>query len=346
MRVLVTGHLGYIGTCLVPRLLAAGYEVTGSDSDLFNHCSYGTEPVPVTNLQQDVRDLQSQHLEGFEAIIHLAGLSNDPLGELNPRLTDEINFRATERLARLASDVGIRRFVFSSSCSSYGKAGEEFVNEDDRLNPVTAYGRSKVDAEIALSRLAGNDFSPTYLRNATVYGYSPRIRFDLVINNLVAWAHTTGRVLLKSKGLAWRPLVHVEDVADAFIATLQAPLDRIHNEAFNIGLTEENFRVSEVAEMVATEIPGTTLDMVKGAQADQRTYRVNCDKARSALLDWEPQWLTRRGIRDLCQTYREYGLQQRDFEGSRYQRVAHLQQLMASGAVGQDLRFPVVGTGN
>ena len=341
MRVLVTGHLGYIGTCLVPRLLSAGYAVTGSDSDLFSHCNYGTGPVPITNLQQDVRDLQRHQLEGFDAIVHLAGLSNDPLGELNPQLTDEINFRATERLARLARDVGIRRFVFSSSCSTYGKAGEDFVNEDHGFNPVTAYGRSKVDAETALSRLATKDFSPTFLRNATVYGYTPRIRFDLVINNLVAWAYTTGRVLLKSQGLAWRPLVHVEDVADAFIATLRAPVESIHDQAFNIGITQENFRVKALAEMIVTEIPGTRLDMAKGAQADERTYRVNCDKARSVLKDWKPRWETRHGIRNLNQIYNQYGLQQQDFEGSRYQRVAHLQKLMASGAIQQDLRKPV-----
>ena len=338
MRVLVTGHLGYIGSCLVPELLAAGFAVTGSDTDLYRQCSYGAEPTPVPNLGKDIRDLQSQDLGGFEALVHLAGLSNDPLGELDPRLTDEINCRATERLARIARDAGLRRFVFSSSCSAYGAAGESFVREDHALKPVTAYGRSKVEAEAALARLADSDFSPIFLRNATVYGYTPRMRFDLVLNNLVAWAHTTGKVHLKSRGLAWRPLVHVEDVATAFVAALQAPLDRIHNEAFNIGRTEENFRVSALAEMVVNELPETVLDMAPGATADRRTYRVNCDKAQSVLNQWRPKWRARDGIQSLARSYSKHGLQLADFEGPRYQRVAHLKQLIETGAIQPGLR--------
>lgn len=340
MHVLVTGHLGYIGTSLTPRLMAAGFQVTGCDPDFYRNCSFGAEPAPIPNLLKDVRDLQVHDLAGFDAIIHLAGLSNDPLGELNPRLTDAINYRASVRVASMARDAGVYRFIFSSSCSTYGAAGEDFVDEHHALNPVTAYGRSKVMAEQALSRLANDEFSPTYLRNATVYGYSPRIRFDLVINNLVAWAHTTGRVLLKSQGLAWRPLVHVEDVADAFVATLQAPRERIHNQAFNIGLTEENFRVNELAEMVVNELPGTVLDMVEGAEADKRTYRVNCDKVKTVLEHWQPRWSTRASIGGLRKIYFEYALQQQDFEGPRYQRVAHLKHLMASGMVDSELRIP------
>ncbi len=345
MRVLVTGHLGYIGASLVPRLLAAGYEVTGCDPDFYKKCSFGGEPSAVPNLLKDVRDLHPHELAGFDAVVHLAGLSNDPLGELNPQLTDEINYRATARLARLARKAGVERFVFSSSCSSYGAAGEEYVDEDHALNPVTAYGRSKVMAEQALRQLASDNFSPTFLRNATVYGYSPRIRFDLVINNLVAWAHTTGRVLLKSQGLAWRPLVHVDDVSEAFIATLRASRSRIHNQAFNIGITEENFRVNQLAEMVVAEMPGAVLDMARGAEADKRTYRVNCDKARSCLEHWQPRWSTRDGIQSLGRVYREHGLQQHDFEGPRYQRVAHLKQLMASGELDHGLRIPVMSPG-
>jgi len=339
-RVLVTGHLGYIGTSLVPRLLAEAYDVTGCDPDFYRNCSFGAEPVQVPNLLKDVRDLQQDDLAGFDAVIHLAGLSNDPLGELNPRLTDEINYRATERVARLARDAGIQRFVFSSSCSSYGAAGEEFIDENGVLNPVTAYGRSKVDAEQALSKLACEAFSPTYLRNATVYGYSPRIRFDLVINNLVAWAYTTNRVLLKSLGLAWRPLVHVADVTDAFIATLKAPRAQIHDQAFNIGLTEENFRVNELAKMVVAEIPGTVLDIADGAEADRRTYRVNCDKAQTILKHWQPRQRVNSSIQELSRIYREHDLRRDDFEGPQFQRVAHLKHLIKTGVVDAELRLP------
>lgn len=338
MKVLVTGHLGYIGVCLVPRLRAAGHEVTGCDTDLYRRCSFGSMPDPVANLGKDIRDLATPDLAGFDAIVHLAGLSNDPLGELDPALTDEINCRATVALACTARDAGAGLFLFSSSCSSYGAAGEDLVDENQALNPVTAYGRSKVEAEQALSQLAGDEFSPVYLRNATVFGLSPRIRFDLVVNNLVAWAHTTGRVLLKSQGLAWRPLVHVEDVSDAFLACLAAPRDRIHDQAFNIGRTGQNYRVRELAHMVAEEMPGTRVDMVEGAQADRRTYRVNCDKARSVLTGWRPRWDLRAGIRSLAEAYRVQGLAQAEFEGQRYQRVAHLKHLLAEGELDETLR--------
>lgn len=347
MRVLVTGHLGYIGTCLVPRLVSAGYEVVGCDTDLFRGCSFGDLPAQVPNLGSDIRDLEARQLEGFDAIMHLAGLSNDPLGELDPRLTHEINCLATVNLARRARESGVSCFVYSSSCSSYGAAGEEFVDEDATMNPVTAYGRSKVDAERGLARLAGRDFTPVYLRHATVYGHTPRIRFDLVVNNLVAWAHTTGRVFLKSRGLAWRPLVHVEDVADAFLACLRSPRENIHDQAFNIGRSDENYRVSELAEMVASEMPGTVVEMAEGAQADKRTYRVNCDKALATLTGWQPSWTVSAGIRSLAEIYRHYGLNLDEFEGSRYQRVAHLKERLASGDIDSGLRHrePPANTG-
>ena len=338
MRLLVTGHLGYIGTCLVPRLLKAGHDVTGCDTDLYRRCSFGDLPEPVPNLGHDIRDLEAHQLVGFDAIVHLAGLSNDPLGELDPQLTHEVNCRATIRLASLARDVGVRRFVFSSSCSTYGAAGEDFVNEESTLAPVTAYGRSKVEAERGLAELAADDFSPICLRNATVYGYSPRIRFDLVVNNLVAWAHTTGRVFLKSRGLAWRPLVHVEDVAEAFLACLHAPRETVHGQAFNIGRSSQNYRVNELARMVAAEMPGTTVDMAEGAVADTRTYRVDCSKARSVLTSWQPSWNVRDGIRSLASTYRELGLAREAFEGVQFQRVAHLKARIAFGDVDSELR--------
>jgi nucleoside-diphosphate-sugar epimerase len=340
MQVLVTGHLGYIGTCLVPRLLHAGFEVTGTDTDLYRRCTYGQLDERVPNLSRDIRDLSSSDLEGLEAVVHLAGLSNDPLGELNPRLTMEINHVATVNLAEMARAAGVRRFLFSSSCSNYGAAGEAEVTEDHPFNPVTAYGRSKVAAEQDLSALAASGFSPTYLRNATVYGYSPRMRFDLVLNNLVAWAVTSGRVLLKSRGLAWRPLVHVEDVADAFITFLREPREDIHGRAFNIGLSSENFRVSEIARRVVEQVPGSLLDMVEGASADARSYRVNCDRMATDVPAWQPRWDIDGGIVSVLEAYRRIGLTGDEFEGPRYARVAHLKQLLGEGDLGPDLRFP------
>lgn len=339
MRVLVTGHLGYIGTCLVPRLLEKNVQVVGTDTDFYKSCTYGPDPVAVPNFDKDIRDLEVEDLAGFDAVIHLAGLSNDPLGELNPQLTMEINHRATVELAKHARMAGITRFLFSSSCSTYGAAGEEFVTESHPFNPVTAYGHSKVLAEQGLSSLADATFSPTYLRNATVYGYSPRLRFDLVINNLVAWAYTSGRVLLKSQGLAWRPLVHVEDVADAFIAVLQAPPERVHDQAFNIGLSDENYRVKELAERVVRQVKGSALEMAAGAEADARTYRVNCDKAKSELPSWVPQWDIDQGITSIYRKYCNYGLDLSDFEGSRFARVAHLKGLLSEGRLDPDLRW-------
>ena len=339
MRILVTGHLGYIGTCLVPRLLEKKLHVVGSDTDFYKRCTYGPEPVAIANLDKDIRDLVSRDLTSFDAIIHLAGLSNDPLGELNPRLTAEINHLATVKLARQAKLAGVRRFLFSSSCSTYGAAGEEFVSEDHPFNPVTSYGHSKVLAEKGLSDLADESFAPTYLRNATVYGYSPRIRFDLVINNLVAWAHTSGKVLLKSQGLAWRPLVHVEDVADAFIAILQAPVEDVHDQAFNIGLSDQNYRVIALANKVVAQVPGAVLDIAPGAEADTRTYRVNCDKARETLPSWNPRWNVDQGIASIYGEYRAHGLELSDFEGSRFARVAHLKSLLETGALDTELRW-------
>ncbi|MHA7815345.1 MAG: NAD-dependent epimerase/dehydratase family protein [Pseudohaliea sp.] len=337
-RVLVTGHLGYLGSCLVPRLRARGHSVVGCDTDLFAACSFGAEPAPCPNLGRDLRDLAVAELAGFDAVIHLAGLCNDPLGDLDPALTDAINARASVRLARLSREAGVRRFVFSSSCSLYGAAGDDFLDENAPFRPVTPYGRSKVDAERGIAPLAEDGFSPVFLRNATVYGYSPRLRFDLVVNNLVAWALTTGRVFLKSRGLAWRPLVHVEDVADAFVAALEAPRDHVHGTAFNIGRTAENYRVHEVARLVAAAVPGAGAAMAEGAPVDARSYRVDCRRAETTLEGWQPQWTVREGIDDLLEHYRRVGLSRDDFEGHRYQRLAHLRRRLAAGELDAALR--------
>ncbi len=339
MRVLLTGHHGYIGAVLAPMLVAAGHEVTGLDSDLFSTCTYGEWKDGIPSIRKDVRDVTLEDLRGFDAVLHRAGLSNDPLGDLNPDLTLEINFQASLHLAGLAKQAGVRRFVFSSSCSNYGAAGDDFLNEASAFNPVTPYGKSKVLVEQHVAKLAGAGFSPTFLRNATAYGVSPFLRFDLVLNNLVAWAYTTGKIYMKSDGTPWRPIVHIEDISRAFLAALQAPAALVHNEAFNVGQTAENYRIRELAEIVAETVPGCEVSFAPDAGPDKRNYRVNCDKIRRVLPEFKPQWNARRGAQELYDSYRRLGLALADFEGPRYKRIAHIKQLLASGRLDNSLRW-------
>lgn len=338
MRILLTGHKGYIGSVLTPMLLERGHDVTGLDSDLFADCTYCGTLSDVESIAIDVRDADAEHLRGFDAVIHLAGLSNDPLGDYDPGLTQSINTDASVRLAGLARTAGVPRFLFASSCSTYGAAGDAFLDESARFNPVTPYGQSKVDVELRVAALADETFSPTYLRASTAYGMSPRIRFDLVVNNLVAWAFTTGEVHLKSDGTPWRPLVHVRDIALAYIAALEAPLDTIHNRAFNVGVTAENYQIQDVAEIVAEIVPGSKIGFADSAGPDTRNYRVDCNRISVALHQFKPQWTVRRGIEELYQAFCQHKLTLEDFEGERYKRIAHIRKLIADGILAPDLR--------
>ena len=339
MRVLVTGCNGYIGSVLTPLLLAEGHAVLGIDSDLYEHCAFMARSAEAGYYKVDVRDVRAADLKGFDAILHLAALSNDPLGDLDPALTYEINHLATVRLARMARQVGIERFLFSSSCSTYGSAGEHAVTEEAEFQPVTAYGRSKVLAERDLSLLADDDFSPTFLRNATAYGVSPRLRLDLAVNDFVAAAYTTGRIHLRSDGTAWRPLAHVEDICRAFVALLHAPREAIHNQAFNVGRNEENYRVNEVAGMVADTVPGCRIEYAAGASADQRCYRVDCTKIGLHVPGFRPRWTLRRGIQQLFEAYQSHELTVDDLNGAKYFRLRTLRSLLERGSLASDLRW-------
>lgn len=341
MKVLVTGHQGYIGTVMVPMLLSEGFDVVGLDSNLYRYCTYGDDPIEVPTIQKDVRDVTAADLEGIDAVVHLAALSNDPLGNINPNLTYDINHHASVRIAEAAKEAGASRFVFASSCSMYGKAGEDILDETAQFNPVTAYAKSKVLVEQDVSKMASDDFSPTFMRNATAYGVSPRIRFDLVINNLVAWAHTTGRILMKSDGTPWRPLVHIEDISHAVVCALKAPRDVVHNLAVNVGSNTENYQMRDLAQMVKDTVPNCEIDYADGASADERCYRVNFDKIRRVLPDFNPQWTALKGVEQCYESYRKHGLNKDDYEGIKYKRIAHIKDLIASGKLTTELRWTI-----
>jgi nucleoside-diphosphate-sugar epimerase len=340
MRVLVTGYQGYIGTILVPMLLKAGHDVSGLDTGLFAPCLLGPAPAPIPARVIDMRDVRFEDFLGYEAVIHLAAISNDPLGNLDAELTWEVNCRSTVALAQAARQAGVTRFLFSSSCSLYGAGPDDTpLTEDASFAPVTAYEESMIQAERALLQLAGESFSPVFLRNATAYGYSPRMRGDLVVNDFVANALLSGQVHLKSDSQAWRPLVHVNDIAAAFTALLEVPRERVHCRAYNIGQTAENYRIIDAARIVTGLVPGSEIVFSGDAAADTRNYRVSCDLIAAQVPEFSPLWTLADGVRQLVDAYRRYALTRSDFDGERYQRLRRIQALRQAGHLDDQLRW-------
>lgn len=334
MRVLITGHHGYIGAVMGEVFSAAGHDVTGLDTDLYDGCLLGPPPPALPSIRKDVRDVTADDLRGFDAVVHLAALSNDPLGFLNEQCTYDINYGGSLTLARAAKAAGVSRFLFASSCSLYGAAGDAVLTEEAAFNPITAYGKTKVMVETELAALADDAFTPTSLRNATAYGFSPCLRADIVVNNFVGVAFTTGELVMQSDGTPWRPLVHVRDISRAFLAVLHAPRALVHNEAFNVGDTAENYQIRDVADIVRDVVPGASIRYLEGAGPDPRCYRVDCSKLADKL-SFKTEWTVRRGAEELYEQFSRHGLTTAQFAG--FVRLNHIKQLLGSGRLDASL---------
>jgi len=344
MRVLLTGHDGYIGAVMLPILQAAGHDVEGLDTFYFEGCGVDSGVAKPLSMRRDLRDIAPADLEGFDAVAHLAALCNDPLGDLNPNWTHDINQTATIHLAEMAKQAGVKRFLYASSCSMYGAAGEGLVSEEAPLQPLTPYAVSKVGAEEGLKRLASDDFSPVFMRNATAYGMSPRLRADVVLNNLVCWAHTTGKVRIMSDGTPWRPIVHIQDISRAFAAVLDAPQEAIHNEAFNIGANEENYQVRDLAEIVRETVAGCVVEYAEEGGPDPRSYRVDFSKFARALPDFKTIWNARLGAQELYAAVRDAGLSLEEFQGRKFTRLAQFKYLLGANHLDDTLRWREANT--
>jgi nucleoside-diphosphate-sugar epimerase len=340
MRLLVTGHHGYIGSVVAPMLLGAGHEVVGLDTFLYEGCDFGEGERAFEERRADIRDVTTSDLEGFDAVVHLAALSNDPLGDLDRELTYDINLRGTLHVAERAKEAGVERFVFASSCSMYGAAaGDELVDEDAPLRPLTPYAESKVAAEVGLSKLADDGFSPVSLRNATAYGVSPRLRLDIVLNNLAGWAYTSGKIKLLSDGSAWRPIVHIADIGRAIQGALEAPREQVHDVAYNVGANTENYRVRELASFVHDQLPESVLDIARESYADPRSYRVSFDRFAGLMPHHLPQWTAQLGAEELVRAYDTVGLSAEEFDGYRYTRLKQIRRLLDADLLDESLRW-------
>lgn len=338
VKVLVTGHRGYIGSVLCPILREHGHTVRGLDTGYFEGCDFGSPPMPFESLRRDVRDITAFDLHGIDAVVHLAALSNDPMGALDPRLTDDVNHRGSVRLAELARAAGVQRFIFSSSCSMYGVGNGSALNEEAPFNPVSAYAQSKVDSERGISALATDTFSPVFLRNATAYGVSPRMRVDLVLSNLVGWAMTTGEIRIMSDGSPWRPLVHIRDIAAAVAASLVAPRDTVHNQAFNVGRERDNYQIRDIADVVHDAVPGSKVIYAGSGEPDRRSYRVDFSKI-SRLPGFSPTWTVERGVAETYDAFQQRRLDLSEFEGRKYIRLKQVRYLCDQGYLGPDLQW-------
>lgn len=333
--VLLTGNAGYIGTVMTRFLKKESYHVIGLDSGWFGKNCFFQIPEdskPDRQIIKDIRGITGEDLKEADAVVHLAALSNDPLGDINPALTDEINHVCAVKIARLCKESGIKRFIFASSCSIYGKSGGEApINEAGDLNPITAYAKAKVDAEASLAALAGSNFHPVFMRNATVYGLSPKLRLDLVVNNLLAWAYLTGEITIMSDGTPWRPIVHIEDFCGAFIAALQAPPEKVSCQAFNVGQNEENYQVKDIAAAIREFLPEAKIKILNQTGPDERTYKVDFSKIKNTLDNFKPRWNLRKGIAELLEAYKRYNLTADDFNSGKYFRLKALKSLIESG---------------